>query len=198
MMKSGTDPCSSFGAHSKYALKILGMDEVTSLDELVRLLSGVNRIGIDGTHGVRKSSVADFLGRELELPVVHTDDFLEENQGGYVEFLQYDVLGTKLGSVEKFVVEGVCLLHVLERIRVSVDAVVYIKRYDLGLWADERELNVPMAQLDDFLKNEREMVSLISGEEADGGPSVSDDVVRYHSRFGPHTKAHVLYRWDDN
>jgi hypothetical protein len=174
------------------------MDEVTSLDELFRLLRGVNRIGIDGTNGVRKSSVADFLGRELELPVVHTDDFLEENQGGYVEFLRYDVLGTKLGSLEKFVVEGVCLLQVLERSRVSVDAVVYIKRYHLGLWADERELNVPLDQLDEFLEKERELVELMSGEKDDGSPQLSHDVVRYHSRFKPHTRAHVLYRWDDN
>jgi hypothetical protein len=173
------------------------VEEVTTLEDLVERLTGTTRIGIDGINGVRKSSVAEFLCQKFGLSTVHTDDFLERNQGGYVNFLRYDELKSKLSSLGQFVVEGVCLLQVLERVGVRVDVVVYIKRYHLGLWADERELNVPLAQLDEFLRKEREIVELISGESDDGGPHLSDDVVRYHSNYQPHARAQLLYRWDD-
>jgi hypothetical protein len=173
------------------------VEEVTSLEDLVERLAGVKRIGIDGMNGVRKTSVADFLCQRLGLSAVHTDDFLERNQGGYVNFLRYDELASELRSLGQFIIEGVCLLQVLERIGVNVDAVVCIKRFHLNLWADERELNVPLAQLDEFLRKEHETVEFISGERDDGGPRLSDDVVRYHSTYQPHVRSQLLYRWDD-
>jgi hypothetical protein len=92
-------------------------------------------------NGVRKSSIADFLSRELGMRAIHVDDFLVKNQGGYVAFLRHEELASSIGSQDRFIVEGVCLLQVLERGVMNVDSLIYVKRYHLGNWADERELN---------------------------------------------------------
>ena len=174
------------------------MPELTSLEDLgLSLKDRPGRIGIDGRNGTRKSTIADLLSQQMGIDSVHIDDFLIKEQGGYVEFVDYPKLTDTLQSKPRAIVEGVCLIQVLERAKMRVDTLVYVKRYHLGLWGDERELDVPLAEVEAFIRKEREFAAILSGEPEDEGPSMHDDIVRYHSAYQPHLRAQLVYRWDD-
>lgn len=100
------------------------------------------RIGIDGMHGVGKSTISGQLGTVLNLTYVEIDVFLERNKGGFVDFIDYDALKVAIPKND-FIVEGVCLRQVTERLGLDVDLVVYVKRMHLGLWADEDDCVFP-------------------------------------------------------
>lgn len=174
-------------------------EELSSLCELAaRLKLDTNkRLGVDGTNGVRKTTIAGALAMELQLPLISLDNFLLKNQGGFVEFLQYDELTKELESLESFVVEGVCLRHVLERARVASVNYVYVKRYHLRMWADERELDIVDELLEEFMEKERELVARLSGAETELEASLSEDIIRYHARYRPQEHAHYVFRWDE-
>lgn len=60
-------------------------------------------------------------------------------------------------------IEGVCLLHAIDRAKLKIDALVHVKRHHLGLWADEDELD-PKEPLEEFLESERNLVGMVTGE----------------------------------
>ena len=179
------------------------VSEVESLPALALQLGERKRIGVDGTDGVRKTCASAAFAETLGIPLVSLDDYLIKNQGGYVQFLRYDELDNALRQSDRFIVEGVCLLQVLERVAVSVDAHVYVKRYRHNLWADERELDIAPEDVDDFLAQERKFVAMLSGlsgepaESEDTDPTLADEIVRYHATYRPHEHADYVYRWND-
>jgi hypothetical protein len=179
------------------------VSEVEALEDLAQQLRERERIGVDGTDGVRKTSISTSLSQTLGLPLLSLDDYLVKKQGGFVEFLRYDELRDELGAAQRFIVEGVCLLEVLERIGAAVDALVYVKRYHHGLWADERELDVTLETVDDFLAQEHKYTVRVaqlfggSDHQNDDGPSLADEIVRYHAKYRPHQNADCVYRWND-
>lgn len=175
------------------------MEEYTSICSLFEKLrtEQCNIIGVDGTNGARKTTVASALAMELDLPLISLDDYLQKNQGGFIEFLQYDELSNDIRKHHNFIVEGVCLLQALEKVNIQPDVLLYVKRYHLGLWADERELCVPPEQVEDFLKEERELAARLSKTTTEEGPCLLDDIVRYHSQYRPHEHAQYFFRWNE-
>jgi hypothetical protein len=83
-------------------------------------------IAIDGDLGAGKSVLAEELSRILKFPCVHLDDFVMPDRGGFVEFIRYSELQTAL-SGRSVVVEGICLMAVLKRLRVAPDVLVYVQ-----------------------------------------------------------------------
>lgn len=187
---------------SSWLYSDINVQSINMLQSVKELSASVKRtkyqrIGVDGINGARKSSIAVVIAKDLQLELVSLDDYLQKNKGGYVEFLHYEDLMKKLRSLDSFIVEGVCLLEVLDRIEISIDCLVYIKRYHLDMWADERELVVDLGSVEDFLVKEREIVAMLSGESDADGPSLEEDIIRYHSKYRPQDRADITYRWDD-
>jgi hypothetical protein len=83
-------------------------------------------IAIDGFPGSGKSTLARDLSAQLAVGVVHLDDYLIRNKGGFVEFLQYPKL-KKVLHRRPLIVEGVCLLEVLKRLDIRVDILIYVE-----------------------------------------------------------------------
>lgn len=81
---------------------------------------------IDGYHGVGKSTVAQEIGTLLRIRVIHLDDFLVPDQGGFVEFIRYSELSAALRT-RPVVVDGVCLLAVVKRLGMVPDVHVYVE-----------------------------------------------------------------------
>jgi len=102
--------------------------EISSADTLAGLLrphrDGI--ISIDGQHGVGKTTLARELTRLLGMRVVHLDDFLSRGRGGFVAFLDLEAIATALAS-RSVLVDGVCMLDVLERLGLRADATVYVR-----------------------------------------------------------------------
>lgn len=65
------------------------------------------------------------------------------------------------------------------------------------IWADERECDVE-GNIEDFIDNEKELTRLIEGKENPPETlELAEEVIRYHTAYKPHHKAHVIYIRED-
>ena len=107
------------------------MQKIAETSEILRILTTTQPrlVGVDGVDGSGKSWLATLLSKELGWPHIDLDDHIENNMGGYVEHVHYDdvqnILNNTSGSV---IIEGVCLLHVLEGLKRHLDFLIYVKR----------------------------------------------------------------------
>jgi len=124
------------------------MEEFTDAHELaeaVRTRVGGSRrrlIAIDGTYGSGKTTLAEALAASLGAATVKLDRYVQKNGRPYREQLRYeeiqrDVEAARMAATP-VIVEGVCLLHVLEQVKLKADVLVYVKKLDeSGLWHDQ-------------------------------------------------------------
>jgi uridine kinase len=86
-------------------------------------------IGIDGRDGVGKSSLASWLGWQLEMPAVHLDLYLVRDSNP----LQWRadelnlIIQSRLGNGRPIIVEGVMLLNALKMVGRTPDFLIYIR-----------------------------------------------------------------------
>ena len=100
-------------------------------------------------------------------------------------------------------IEGVCLLQVLERLGVRLDCVIYIKRMTSGLWSDEDECEFPFGVEEAIRQSRRDTELVLEFEARQQGkpyhPSTTDEprldqeIMRYHASYSPHSKADIVY-----
>ena len=139
---------------------------------------------MEGFTGSGKSRLSNDLGRDLEATVIQTDEYVavgDESQP-YPDRLAYGLLAIAIASARStdslIVVEGICLRYVLQRLSLSADIFVYIKRVARnGLWHDG-------FHLDDFESGD-------SIEENSNEPHRSD--FAYHVAARPHEHADILF-----
>ena len=169
------------------------MRETSNISEIVTILRipGLRLIGIDGTDGSGKSTLASSLSKKLGCSHVNIDDRIDKNPGQYVNHVQCDGLQRQLDETKgPIIIEGVCLLAVLERLQRSLDKLIYVKRVsDYGSWCDEDDCEVS-EDIDDFMNKKKEgLQEFVWAEASIEGKDVSDDInfpklaeeiIRYH------------------
>ncbi|QDU55494.1 hypothetical protein [Aeoliella mucimassa] len=146
-------------------------------------------IGIDGCMNSGKTTLADYVAKELPATVIHVDEYLNKGEShSHLEAIRMNELAAKLGesqeSIQPIIVESICLLKVLEQLSVSPDLLVYVKRLSSGTWHDEMHMEesdsetfafvtkVPLLEEDTFLENSQKA---------------------YHENFEPLQKADLIY-----
>ncbi|MEW5966384.1 MAG: shikimate kinase [Pseudomonadota bacterium] len=175
------------------------MIELEALQDLVACLqeSGYRRIGADGVDGCGKTTLAKSLAEQLEIPLISLDDYLDKNRGGYLGHLRYEELKRAFHAESQCIVEGVCLLQALEIANLGIDALVYVKRMQHGIWADERECDVNIENVEVFLQAEKQLVEMFYFGETDQTnsslPKLSEEIIRYHASYRPFEQAVFLY-----
>jgi hypothetical protein len=181
------------------------MDTVSDIESAERLVkaTGWNHIGIEGVEGAGKSHLAEKLCEALECPQLALEDYLHQNQGGYVDFIDYPALAAAIASLPRFVLTGLCLREVLDNIDAELDGYVYIKRMDNGIWVDEDQCVFPdgIDTAIDLLARSRAMVSDyfdeprdLSGPVIDGEqPEFLQEVMRYHEAYVPQDEADLVF-----
>ena len=99
-----------------------------SMGEVVERLrmSNASLIALDGLPGAGKSRLAVRLSALLKVRSVHLDDYLVRNSVGFVDHLDDGELRRAL-LVRPVIVEGVCMLDVLDRIGLRPDPLVYLQ-----------------------------------------------------------------------
>jgi hypothetical protein len=181
-----------------------------SVDAVARAVSsaGWARIGIDGVDGSGKSSLAASLALQLGSVALDLDDFLNKNQGGFVEFLDYEALRAAMSETPMLVISGVCLRAALYRMDCSLDAHIYVKRTRHELWADEPECVFPdglPAAIAEHRRNAALLARFESGEPVGAGAqvaevqhSLTEEIMRYHDDYRPHEVADLVFERSDH
>ena len=163
----------------------------------LRRESGYGRIGIDGVDGCGKTTLAKSLVGQLDIPLISLDDYLDKNRGGYLDHLRYEELRRAFHAKPQCIVEGVCLLQALELANFRIDALVYVKRMQHGIWADQRECDVIIENVEVFIKAEKELAEMFSIGETDQTnsalPKLAEELIRYHASYRPFEQAAFLY-----
>ena len=167
-------------------------------------LSGI--IAIDGTDGVGKTTLAVALQETFGGTLVSLDNFVLENQGGYVPYLKTAELKNVLGATNRpIIVEGVCVLSALERIYHERNVLIYVKRLvGYGYWHDE-DVCDPTEPIEELIARRAEEVGSFARLDAQlSGESLSEDEkprltplreenIRYHERYRPSRHADIIF-----
>ena len=165
------------------------------------LLAHVNHanptlIGVDGLNGCRKTTMALELAGHIHYQVISLDNFLDKNKGAYID--QIDIDGVRRAvQRQNSIVEGICLLKVLERAGLKLGLSIYVQRYRHGLWADEGWLGLDQ-NVEDWLKKLSVAAETLSGEESEHEEDLSKEIIRYHHEFHPHGRADLTFSWNDS
>ena len=110
-------------------------------------------IAIDGRPAAGKSTIATWLSRRIKVPVIRTDEFIVRGREP-LEWRKSDLaraMRIHFNHERPVIVEGVCVLGMLDNIDVDPDFLVWIERQDA-----ERD---PLELMDDYV-SEFEPVSM--------------------------------------
>jgi hypothetical protein len=162
------------------------------------------RVGIDGLDGAGKSHLSLAIASELNAAVIELDEYVEKNRGNYVAFIDYAGLAAKISESLSFVIEGVCLLAVIERLGVHLDCLIYVKRMSSsGLWADEDECEFPLGIEEAIRQSRRNTELMLEFEARQEGrpytsgaadePGLAEEIMRYHAKYRPHAIADITF-----
>ena len=153
-------------------------------------------ISIDGVDGAGKSTLAKAIASIASTHVISVDDYLIRFKGSYLPNLRYEDLANDLKAAETHhlqfvIIEGLCILAVLERLHRQPDIPVYIRKLNkYGQWADEFDYSEDN-DLDEVLKR----LSKIDARHPDmpGQGDKERELVRYHIQKRPITHAQYVY-----
>ncbi len=141
-------------------------------------------IGIDGFMRSGKSRLAMKLSSELGGYRVSLDAYADSGsyKPHYVDKLLLDYFVEDVDKLKRkfpcVVIEGICLLEVMERVKRPVDSLVYVKRISqTGLWNDG-------FRLEDYVTNK----AIRENEEG-----LRKSELDYHVTKGPHEKAELIF-----
>jgi len=183
------------------------MIETSVINEIIELIERGNfqLICIDGIDGVGKSTLADKLSVSLGFSSINLDDYVEEEKGNFVDFLNLARLSAAINeSKQAIIIEGICLLEVLSKIDRSPDLLIYIKRMSsYGSWRDEEECEIT-EDIEEFIQKKKQDLkefciaeARIEGREFNENefsfPALREEIFRYHYKHSPHKKAGVLF-----
>jgi len=99
-----------------------------SIDEIAEQIrwTDASLIALDGLPGSGKTTFAASLSALLTIRAVHLDDYLGRDCTGFTDFLRYEDLQRALLQ-RPVIVEGVCMLDVLDRLELRPDQFIYVQ-----------------------------------------------------------------------
>ena len=142
-------------------------------------------VSVDGVDGVGKTTLSTKIAQELCLSNIELDDFVQKNQGGYINHIDYDRLLKKINANKPVVVEGICVLQILQRIQIRPNVRIYIKVVDRYCFCNGQIKYFPPDKSADEVINERKIKGFSVGFE--------EDLIRYHYNFTPHEKSDYIF-----
>jgi len=114
--------------------KLITMQEI--INKFAELKPSI--VVIDGEDGVGKTTkIAPLIATALNGKIFSTDNYLNKNSGGYVDFIDFEKLKREILEVEKnkpIVLEGLMMLLILERLEMFADYYIYAGS---NVWVDE-------------------------------------------------------------
>jgi len=112
-------------------------------------------IAIDGDLGCGKTKLANELSEKIQIPVLHVDDFLIPNTGRFLDSIKYFDLKKNLKEAgSRVIIEGICLLDVLDKINVKYSKYLFIERKE----NDPYKNSGLLSEVADYKKRKRLMI----------------------------------------
>jgi len=167
--------------------------------ELASALSeaGASLIAIDGNHGSGKSTLAAAIQSLIGASIVSFDNFLAQGQGSYFSNLDLEAIAAAARATSPCLLEGICMLQVLEATSLFPDAFVYVKRMAPWGWVDQDELVINGCSLDEHLTMLREQSAVFATPGVSMSLGLSEEVIRYHTYYLPHERAGYVFNRHD-
>ena len=139
-------------------------------------------IAIDGSCGTGKTNLAYRLAGDLYMKAIDLDDFFTPSSGDFVNELNYGLLKQATMRTYKkhsMIISGLCMLHVLNRLCISYDTLIYCKEIcnSRKQWDAAEYLDI----------NDEDKLQ----EKLQGVPKLSKAVYEYHFRFKPHKNCNI-------
>jgi hypothetical protein len=154
----------------------------TFRQDLITELKGKRNsiIGIDGDTGSGKTNLSYFLGANLLKNVINLDDFINSRQDSILNALDYTRLKQRISCLKNPIIEGICLLDVLERINIKHDIFIYCKEIsDIENWSSAYRLDI--IEQDDYQR------------QIENHQGLDIEIIRYHYYYRPFEKADYIY-----
>lgn len=141
-------------------------------------------IAVDGAYGSGKSTLARKLAEQLGAVYFEVDKYVLGDGRPYRQQLRYDDMRRDLEAIRgrgTVIVDGVCLLDILDRINAPPDVSIYVKRMDsMGIWQDDDTCNPEIIDLDSpWLKG--------------SGAALAREVAAYHLSRDPLASANDVF-----
>ena len=160
---------------------------IKSIKNLSLISPGI--VSIDGVDGVGKSTLACKIAEEMSLPYIEIDTFVQEQQGGYIDHIDYDRLSESIKQAiitnHVIILEGICVQQVLKKLGLNSYAKVYVKVIDnYGFWMDQIRFFPPDKSADEMIA-ERKAKRFSLGHV--------EDIIRYHYTFKPHENTDYIF-----
>lgn len=167
-------------------------NDLTKLISFIRLNS-FGRIGIDGVNRSGKSTLAKTIAELMKYQHINLDDFLVKKQGGFLDFLKYNEICESISGSKDYIIEGVCLLDVLERVNTNIDCLIYVKKVKSGTWVDEHDCLLD-GDLEKVIEDRKYLIQLTnpSGDMPET-LGLAEEIMRYHKSYKPNIVADVVF-----
>ena len=158
-------------------------------------------VTVDGWQGSGKTTLAKNLASSLGLSRYELDDFLQEHRGGFLEYLDYLQLTAALTEAFKksrpILLDGICVLEVLQRIGLRPDVKVYVRKISAsGIWHHGLKLD-PSKTAEQVIEEDREIARRWAEMEGtkfgESGEPLAYEIIRYHYKYLPHETAQFYF-----
>jgi len=152
-------------------------DIVHDVHELIQRLgtgAGQRRlIAIDGVGASGKSTLGAQLAVAIDDAVhVDLDRFRKTTEGKFFDTLRLDAVKAALEDDPRTVITtGICMLRVLDAVKLRPDVLIYVKRMRPWGWSDEAEVE--------------------GDDDVEEGP-YQVEVRHYHRTYRPHDRAEII------
>lgn len=188
-----------------------------NIDELINFVAscvGEGRkslvISVDGVNGSGKSYLAWSLSNKYGYAYIDIDgNYLIQNNGKYIDFIKYNKLSEKITALSNtnkiMVVDGICILRVLNTIEINPDIKIYVKKIHFGHWRDgnlfdyKRNIDELLVERRESLEEFENISAHIEGRSSeinDSEEDMSHEIIRYHYEYKPDINADIVFERD--
>lgn len=171
---------------------------------------GKKIISIDGLKGVLKSTLADSFRDNNQIEIIHFEDYWVVDPHLYLDVFKFNKLKKTiikaLDSGKDILMEGLCLIQILENISLESQYKVYIKKLELGEWGYEKYLDENKTTEEIFVEDDEYMKvnifegsypnaedDLISEDFRKKRKGIFYDLVRYHRDYKPQDNSDIIF-----
>ncbi|MFA5997703.1 MAG: hypothetical protein WC791_04450 [Candidatus Paceibacterota bacterium] len=167
------------------------------INKLVEIKPSI--VVIDGEDGVGKTHViAPLMANALDAHIFSIDNYLDNNKGGYVDFVDYEKLKQDISNVKDskpVVLEGLMMLLVVKKLGMVADYFLYVGSIS---WVEEwlgdgGNYEKPLNNVISKIENNVNLISKLINSTAEWKmPKPREEIYQYTYNYKPFENAQAV------